>query len=394
MNMANPFQPTQFIAQTVRDIPRSGIREFFDLVQGQKDIISLGVGEPDFVTPWHIREAAIYALERGRTTYTSNLGLPKLREAISVAVEKQFSVRYDPANQILVTVGVSEALDIALRAIINPGDEIIYHEPCYVSYSPSIAMTHGVPVAVSCRAENGFSVTAEAIEAAVTPRSKALVLNFPTNPTGGTMTRAELLKIAEVVLRHNLLVITDEIYSELTFEGEHVSIASLPGMQERTIFLHGFSKAYAMTGFRIGYACGPVELVEAMMKVHQYSMLCASIISQEAAIEALQHGEPDTIMMRDQYQARRNLIVKAFNEMGLKCHLPRGSFYAFPCIQSTGLSSKEFAVRLLREEKVAAVPGGAFGASGEGYLRCCFATALDKIEEAAERMARFVKRVS
>lgn len=394
MNMANPFQPTQFIAQTVRDIPRSGIREFFDLVQGQKDIISLGVGEPDFVTPWHIREAAIYALERGRTTYTSNLGLPKLREAISVAVEKQFSVRYDPANQILVTVGVSEALDIALRAIINPGDEIIYHEPCYVSYSPSIAMTHGVPVAVSCRAENGFSVTAEAIEAAVTPRSKALVLNFPTNPTGGTMTRAELLKIAEVVLRHNLLVITDEIYSELTFEGEHVSIASLPGMQERTIFLHGFSKAYAMTGFRIGYACGPVELVEAMMKVHQYSMLCASIISQEAAIEALQHGEPDTIMMRDQYQARRNLIVKAFNEMGLKCHLPRGSFYAFPCIQSTGLSSKEFAVRLLKEEKVAAVPGGAFGASGEGYLRCCFATALDKIEDAAERMARFVKRVS
>jgi len=392
--MSKPFQPTQFIAQAVRDIPRSGIREFFDLVQGQKDIISLGVGEPDFVTPWHIREAAIYALERGRTTYTSNLGLPKLREAISASVENNFGVHYDPAHQILVTVGVSEALDIALRAIINPGDEIIYHEPCYVSYSPSIAMTHGVPVAVSCKAENGFSVTAEAIEAAVTPRSKALVLNFPTNPTGGTMTRTELLKIADVVLRHNLLVITDEIYSELTFEGEHVSIAALPGMRERTIFLHGFSKAYAMTGFRIGYACGPVELIEAMMKVHQYSMLCASIISQEAAIEALQHGEPDTIMMREQYKLRRNLIVKAFNDMGLKCHLPRGSFYAFPCIESTGLSSKEFATRLVKEEKVAAVPGGAFGVSGEGYLRCCFATALDKIEEAADRMARFVKRVS
>jgi aminotransferase len=392
--MSKPFQAQQFVAQTVRDIPRSGIREFFDLVQGQKDIISLGVGEPDFVTPWHIREAAIYALERGRTTYTSNLGLPKLREAISTSVGKHFGVHYDPANQILVTVGVSEALDIALRAIINPGDEIIYHEPCYVSYSPSIAMTHGVPVAVSCKAENGFSVTAEAIEAAVTPRSKALVLNFPTNPTGGTMTRTELLKIADVVLRHNLLVITDEIYSELTFEGEHVSIASLPGMRERTIFLHGFSKAYAMTGFRIGYACGPAELIEAMMKVHQYSMLCASIISQEAAIEALQHGEPDTVMMREQYKLRRNLIVKAFNDMGLKCHLPRGSFYAFPCIESTGLSSKEFATRLVKEEKVAAVPGGAFGASGEGYLRCCFATALDKLEEAAERMARFVKRVS
>lgn len=390
--MSKPFQAQQFVAQTVRDIPRSGIREFFDLVQGQKDIISLGVGEPDFVTPWHIREAAIYALERGRTTYTSNLGLPKLREAIAENVSRNFQVAYDPATQVLVTVGVSEALDIALRAIINPGDEIIYHEPCYVSYSPSIAMTHGVPVAVSCRAENGFSVTAEAIEAVVTQRSKALVLNFPTNPTGGTMTREELLKIADVVLRHNLLVITDEIYSELTFEGDHVSIASLPGMRERTIFLHGFSKAYAMTGFRIGYACGPAELIEAMMKVHQYSMLCASIISQEAAIEALLHGEPDTVMMRDQYKLRRNLIVNALNTMGLQCHLPRGSFYAFPCVKNTGLSSKEFAVRLLKEEKVAAVPGGAFGASGEGYLRCCFATALDKIEEAVERMSRFVKR--
>ncbi len=391
--MTTPFQPEKFIAANVADIPRSGIREFFDIVQSQKDVISLGVGEPDFVTPWHIREAAIYALERGKTTYTSNLGLLKLREAISASVEKHFHVRYDPKTQILIAVGVSEALDLALRAVINPGDEIIYHEPCYVSYSPSVSLAHGVPVAVSCSAENGFAVTAEALEKAVTPRSKGLLLNFPTNPTGGTMTRAELLKIAAVVLRHNLLVITDEIYSELTFEGGHVSIASLPGMAERTIFLHGFSKAYAMTGFRIGYACGPVELIEAMMRIHQYSMLCASIISQEAALEAILHGEPDTAEMREQYRARRNFIVQAFNDIGLTCHLARGSFYAFPCIKSTGLNSKEFAFKLLEQEKVACVPGSAFGPSGEGYLRCCFATALDQIQIATERMGRFVGRI-
>ena len=391
--MSTSFQAEKFIAGNVRSIPRSGIRDFFDIVQGMKDVISLGVGEPDFVTPWHIREAAIYALERGRTSYTSNLGLLKLREVIAASLEKHFKVSYDPKRQILIAVGVSEAMDIAFRAIINPGDEVIYHEPCYVSYSPGISLAHGVPVAVSCSAGNGFAVTAEAIEQVITPRSKALVLNFPTNPTGGTMTRAELEKIARVVQRHNLLVITDEIYSELTFEGEHVSIASLPGMIERTIFLHGFSKAYAMTGFRIGYACGPAEIIEAMMRIHQYSMLCASIISQEAAIEAIEHGEPDTVEMREQYRLRRNFIVNALNGMGLKCHLPRGSFYAFPCIQSTGMSSKDFAVRLLQEEKVACVPGGAFGPSGEGYLRCCFATALDRIQEAMERMGRFVKRV-
>jgi aminotransferase len=391
--MAPPFQPQSFIADHVREIPRSGIREFFDLVQSTVGVISLGVGEPDFITPWHIREAAIYALERGKTSYTSNLGLLRLREAISANVEKNFGITYDPKCQILVTVGVSEALDIALRAVLNPGDEVIFHEPCYVSYSPSVGLTHGVPVPVACKAENGFAVTAEAIEAVVTPRSKALMLNFPTNPTGGTMTRTDLLKIAEVVLRHNLLVITDEIYSELTFEGQHVSIASLPGMRERTIFLHGFSKAYAMTGFRIGYACGPVELIEAMMKVHQYSMLCASIISQEAAIEALTYGEPDTIEMREQYKARRNFIVSALNQMGLNCHSPRGSFYAFPNIEATGLASKEFATRLLKEEKVACVPGSAFGASGEGFIRCCFATSLEQLQIAAERMGRFVARL-
>ena len=391
--MAPPFQSQDFIARHVREIPRSGIREFFDIVQAMPDVISLGVGEPDFVTPWHIREAAIYALESGKTSYTSNLGLLKLREAISGHVEKKFGVTYDPKNQVLVTVGVSEALDIALRAVLNPGDEALYHEPCYVSYSPGITLAHGVAVPVSCAADQGFSLTAEAIENAVTPRSKVLVLNFPTNPTGGTMTRAGLLKIAEAVLRHNLLVITDEIYSELTFEGTHVSIASLPGMRERTVFLHGFSKAYAMTGFRIGYACGPAELIEAMMRIHQYSMLCASVISQEAALEAIQHGEEDTAEMREQYRARRNFIVDAFNEMGLSCHLPRGSFYAFPSIKRTGLRSKEFAVKLLEQEKVACVPGSAFGPGGEGYLRCCFATALDQIEVATDRMSRFVGRI-
>jgi aminotransferase len=391
--MVSARSSDQFVANHVQAIPRSGIRDFFDIVQGMKDVISLGVGEPDFVTPWHIREAAIYALERGRTSYTSNLGLPKLREAIARSLRKHFNINYDPKTQILIAVGVSEAMDIAIRAITNPGDEILYHEPCYVSYAPSISLAHGIPVGIPCRAEEGFAVTAEAIERAITPRSKGLILNFPTNPTGGTMTRVELEKIAALVRRHDLLVLTDEIYSELTFEGDHVSIASLPGMAERTIFLHGFSKAYAMTGFRIGYACGPEELIDAMMRIHQYSMLCASIISQEAALEAIEHGEADTASMRDQYRVRRNFIVKGLNDIGLACHLPRGSFYAFPCIRSTGLSSKEFAIRLLESEKVACVPGSAFGPSGEGYLRCCFATALPQIEIAIERMARFVKGI-
>lgn len=382
-----------FVARHVRSLPRSGIREFFDLVQGQPDVISLGVGEPDFVTPWHIREAAMYALERGKTSYTSNLGLLKLREAIAANVQRHFGVRYDPKREILVTVGVSEALDIALRAVVNPGDEVLYHEPCYVSYSPSVALAYGVAVAVPCRAEDGFAVRADAIAARITPRSRVLVLNFPTNPTGGTMDEAGLLEVAALARQHNLVVITDEIYSELTFEGRHVSIASLPGMRERTIFLHGFSKAYAMTGFRIGYACGPVDLVEAMMKIHQYSMLCASILSQEAATEALLNGDPDVAEMRESYRLRRNFIVRALNELGLACHVPRGSFYVFPSIAGTGLDSKGFALRLLQEEKVACVPGSAFGASGEGYLRCCFATALDRIEEAMIRLGRFLDRL-
>lgn len=382
---------SQFVADHVRALPRSGIREFFDIVQGMPEVISLGVGEPDFVTPWHIREAAIYAIERGRTTYTSNFGLLRLREEIVRRVAEGFGARYNPVNEVLVTVGVSEALDIAMRALINPGDEVIYHEPCYVSYMPGIALAHGVPRAVACRAEDGFAVRPEAIAAAITPRTKALVLNFPTNPTGGTMTQEDLAAIAALAVKHDLIVITDEIYSELTYEGSHASFVSLPGMRERTIFLHGFSKAYAMTGFRIGYACGPVELIEAMMKVHQYSMLCASIISQEAAIEALRNGQSATEEMRESYRIRRDFIVRSFNVMGLPCHLPRGAFYAFPSVQPTGLSSKEFAVRLLKEKSVACVPGNAFGPCGEGFLRCCYATAMDRIEIAVERMAEFVR---
>lgn len=391
--MSQNFKSSDLIAKQIQHIPRSGIREFFELVQGRKDIISLGVGEPDFVTPWHIREAAIYSLERGRTSYTSNLGLPRLRNAISNYVGENFGVQYKAESQILISVGVSEALDLALRAVINPGDEIIYHEPCYVSYAPGISLAHGIPVPVPCLAENGFAVTAEAIEKAITPNSKALVLNFPTNPTGGTMTFDALERIAELVKRHNLLVITDEIYSELTFEGNHVSIASLPSMAERTIFLHGFSKAYAMTGFRIGYACGPPELVDAMMRIHQYSMLCASAISQDAAIEALENGAGPVEEMKEEFRLRRNYIVSAYNEMGLECQLPNGSFYAFPSIKSTGLSSKEFASRLVQQEGVACVPGNAFGTSGEGFLRCCFAAGFEQIKIACERTSRFVKEL-
>ena len=380
------------IAKHVQSLPPSGIREFFELVQGQRDVISLGVGEPDFSAPWKVREAAIYALERGRTGYTSNLGLTKLRESIAGYVKDNFAVEYDPAVEILVTVGVSEALDLALRALINPGDEVVYHEPCYVSYSPSIALTHGKAVPVACTAKTDFSVSAKSIEQAITPRSRVLVLNFPTNPTGGTMTREELIEIAAVVERQNLIVIADEIYAELTFEGEHISIASLPGMKERTIFLHGFSKAYAMTGFRVGYACGPGELISAMTRIHQYSILCASVISQEAALEAILNGGDALSEMREAYRHRRNFMVRALNDMGLNCHSPRGSFYTFPSVQSTGLSSKEFAMRLLKEERVACVPGDAFGTSGEGHLRCCFAASLDAIEQAMERMARCIKK--
>lgn len=381
------------IARHVREIPRSGIRDFFEIVQSMHDVISLGIGEPDFVTPWHIREAAIYSLEKGHTGYTSNLGSPRLRRIISDYVGNRFGLAYRAENEVIVTVGVSEAIDIAIRALVNPGDEVLYHEPCYVSYAPTVLLAHGVPVAVPTRPEADFALDPEALAERITPRSKLLMLNFPTNPTGGTLDRARLEKIARLCVEHDLIVITDEIYSELTYDdAEHLSIASMPGMQERTIFLHGVSKAFAMTGWRIGFGCGPAELIEAMMKVHQYAMLCAPIMSQEAAAEALQHGEPAMEAMRREYALRRNYIVSALNEMGLETFSPRGSFYAFPCIRSTGMDSRTFALSLLQAENVAAVPGSAFGESGEGYLRCSFATALPKIKIAMERMARFVEQ--
>jgi len=382
------------IARHVASIPRSGIRDFFDLVIGRDDVISLGVGEPDFVTPWHIREAAIYSLEKGQTTYTANLGLLSLRKSISKYVSGFFDIDYDPAKEILVTVGVSEAIDIALRALLNPGDEVIYHEPCYVSYSPSIVMAHGVAVPVETTKEDGFSLKPEALEKAITPKSRILMLNFPTNPTGAVASNEDLEGIAKLAVKHDLIVLADEIYSELRYDGiKHVSIASLPGMKERTILMHGFSKAFAMTGFRLGYACAPHPIIEAMMKIHQYSMLCAPIMSQNAAIEALENGTPAMEKMRDSYHQRRDFLVKRLNEIGLDCHLPGGAFYVFPDIRKTGLSSKDFAMGLLEEESVAAVPGVAFGPSGEGFLRCCYATGMEDLRTAMTCMERFVSKL-
>jgi len=385
---------TRYIAKHVINLPKSGIRDFFEIVAKMKDVISLGIGEPDFDTPWHIREAAIYALEKGKTHYTSNLGLIELRRAISRYVEQNFSVAYRPEYEIIITVGVSEALDIACRAFINPGDKVMYHQPCYVSYSPSITLTHGVPVPVPTFARDNFALTVEALRAAWQPGCKILMLNLPCNPTGGTCDRAQIEGIAKFAVEKDLLVLSDEIYSELTFEGVHTSIASLPGMKERVIFLHGFSKAFAMTGWRIGYACGPAALIEAMMKIHQYSMLCASILSQEAALEALVRGEDAMKSMRDQYHRRRDFIVRRFNEIGLKCHLPRGSFYAFPDVSVTGLSEKDFAVSLLQAEKVAMVPGTAFGANGSGFCRACFATSYEQLIEAGNRIDRHVQSLA
>ncbi len=380
------------IATHVRDLPKSGIREFFDIVAQEKEVISLGVGEPDFDTPWHIREAAIYSLEHGRTHYTSNLGLPELRTSICKYVHKHFGVAYDPRTEVIITVGVSEAIDLALRAMINPGDEVLYHEPCYVSYAPSVTMAHGIAVAIPTRAEENFRLTAEALAEKITPRSKVLMLNFPCNPTGATQSRAELEKIVRLCIDHDLIVLTDEIYSELTYDGaEHVSIASLAGMRERCVFLHGFSKAFAMTGFRIGYACAPAALTDAMMKIHQYAILCANTMAQDAAIEALENGARAVEAMRREYETRRNYIVAAFNELGLECFKPVGSFYIFPKITNSGLTSREFSLGLLEKKKVACVPGPAFGASGEGFVRCCYATSLDQIKTAMERIGEFLQ---
>ncbi len=376
----------------VRDIPRSGIRDFFDLVTTMKDVISLGIGEPDFDTPWHVRESTVFALERGATHYTSNLGYLELRRALVRYVRKTFGAEYDPECEVLVTVGVSEALDLALRALLNPGDEVLYHEPCYVSYRATILFAHGVPVAVETRAENGFRLTRAMLEAKATPRTKVLMLNFPNNPTGAVMSRTDLEDIAAFARERDLIVVTDEIYAELTYDAPHTSVVSLPGLRDRTIFLHGFSKAWAMTGFRLGYACGPAELIEAMMKIHQYTMLCASSLGQKAALEALARPESDITEMVDEYRRRRNYIAAALADMALECHRPLGAFYAFPSVAKFGLPSKEFSLALLREEKVAVVPGTAFGACGEGFVRCAYATSMENIKEAMARLRRFLGR--
>lgn len=380
------------IASHVRVMPPSGIRDFFDIVSTMKDVISLGIGEPDFTTPWHIREAAIFSLERGITSYTSNLGLMSLREALARYVQRVFKAEYNPANEILVTVGVSEALDLAMRAILEPGDEVIFHEPCYVSYHPVITLAYGKAVAIQTRPENNFALTADEVAARITPRTRAIVLNYPNNPTGAILPLENLKAICELAIKHDLIVIADDIYAELTYDGTHTSAASLPGMKERTIFLHGFSKAWAMTGFRLGYACGPVDLIGAMMKIHQYTMLCAPTLSQKAAVEALNQPESDIKEMKDEYERRRNFIHASFTAMGIPCPRPAGAFYAFPCVSACGMSSKDFAYKLLAEERVAAVPGTAFGTCGEGYVRCSYATSMDEIKEAMVRIERFIGR--
>jgi aminotransferase len=384
----------RFIARHVVDLPKSGIRDFFEIVSKMKDVISLGIGEPDFDTPWHIREAAIYALEKGKTHYTSNLGLIELRRAISRYVETHYRLGYRPEDEIIVTVGVSEAIDLALRALLNPGEKVLYHQPCYVSYNPSATLAHAKAVPVPTRAEDGFALNAADLERCWQPGCKVLLMNLPCNPTGGTCDRARLEQIARFAVEKDLIVLTDEIYSELVYDREHISIGVFPGLKERTLFLHGFSKAFAMTGFRIGYACGPAELIEAMMKVHQYSMLCAPILAQEAAIEALIRGEDSVKAMRDQYHRRRDLVVRRFNEMGLACHLPGGAFYAFPSVAATGKSDRDFAYGLLEAEKVAVVPGGAFGESGAGFVRASFATGYEQLTEACDRIERFVQKGS
>ncbi len=383
----------RLVAPHIAQLPPSGIRKFFDLVNSMDDVISLGVGEPDFTTPWTIRESGIYSLERGHTSYTSNLGTPALRRAICSYVEKHYNCSYDPANECIVTIGVSEAVDLALRALISPGDEVIYTEPCYVSYPAEIRMAHGVPVPVTTRAENAFAVEPADIAGAITPRTRAILLNFPCNPTGAVMPPEKLREVAALAVKYDLAVLTDEIYSELNYDTEHVSIASFPGMKERTIFLHGFSKAFAMTGWRVGYACAPAPIIAAMMKIHQYAIMCAPTVAQEAALEALKNGGDAMREMRESYRARRDFFVAGLRKIGLECLMPHGAFYAFPSVANTGLSSEEFAEKLLKAEKVAVVPGEAFGPGGKGFVRCCYATSADELREALIRMERFLNSI-
>ena len=380
----------RFIAKHIATLPKSGIRAFFDLVNSMDNVISLGVGEPDFVTPWSIRQSGIGSIEHGHTGYTSNLGMLSLRRAITSYVERNYGISYHPETECIVTVGVSEAVDLAFRALLNPGDEVIYSEPSYVSYPAEILMAHGVPVPVKTRVDNAFALDPDDVEKAITPRTKVIILNYPCNPTGAEISREGLEKLAALAVKYDLVVFTDEIYSELCFEEEHTSIAALPGMRERCVFLHGFSKAFAMTGWRVGYACAPAEITDAMMKIHQYSIMCAPTAAQEAALEALQNGESQMAEMRESYRERRDFFVAGLNRIGLKCLVPKGAFYAFPSVTSTGLSSAEFAEELLRQERVAAVPGTAFGAAGEGFLRCCYATAGEELREALRRMERFL----
>ncbi|GMK41093.1 aminotransferase [Paenibacillus sp. CCS19] len=382
-----------YLAPQARSLKPSGIRRFFDLVSGRKDVITLGVGEPDFVTPWHVRDACVASLENGKTQYTSNAGMPELREAIGSYLDSRFKVTYNPADEILVTVGGSEAIDLALRALIAPGDEILIPEPCYISYSPITTLSGGVAVGIETFADDAFKLRAEQLKAVITPRSKVLILCYPSNPTGGVMTYDDWLPIAKLVEEHDLIVISDEIYAELSYGQKHVSFAAMPGMRDRTILVSGFSKAFAMTGWRMGYACGHPEIIAAMLRIHQYTVMCAPIMGQVAALEALTNGMEEMERMIESYNQRRRLVVKGFREIGLECHEPQGAFYAFPSIKSTGLSSELFAERLLTEGNVAAVPGNVFGLGGEGHLRCSYATSVAQLNEAIERIGKFVERV-
>ena len=381
----------RFINQKVQSIQPSGIRKFFDIANEIEDVISLGVGEPDFDTPWHVREEGIYTLQKGRTFYTANRGLMELRTEISNYIARNQAVQYNPATQVLVTIGGSEAIDLALRACLEPGDEVIYHEPCYVSYLPCITLADGVPVPIPLKEANDFRLTAEELEAAITPKSKALILSFPNNPTGAVMTKEDLEAIAEVIVRHDLLVITDEIYSELSYTGKkHYSLIDLPGMVERTIYINGFSKAYAMTGWRLGYCCGPEEILAQMVKIHQFAIMAAPTMSQYAGTMALKNGASDVEMMRDSYNQRRRYLMAELKRLGIPCFEPFGAFYIFPNISQFGLSSEEFATRLIREHKVAVVPGSAFGQSGEGFVRVSYAYSIDELKQAFERIERFI----
>lgn len=384
---------TKPLSEVVQDIKPSGIRKFFDIVSEMKDAISLGVGEPDFDTPWHIRDEGIYALEKGKTFYTSNAGLKELREEICNYQKRHQGIEYNPLNEVIVTVGGSEAIDIGLRAMINPGDEVIIPQPSYVSYEPCALLAGAKPVVINLKAENEFRLTEEELRNAITDKTKVLILPFPNNPTGAIMEREDLEKIARVIIENDIYVMSDEIYGALTYKGEHVSIASLDGMKERTILIDGFSKAYAMTGWRLGYACGPQEIIKQMTKIHQFAIMCAPTTSQYAAVEALKNGDEDVKIMRQSYNQRRRFLINAFKEMGLECFEPFGAFYVFPCIKEFGMTSEEFATRFLEEEKVAAVPGTAFGESGEGYLRISYAYSLEKLKVAMERLRHFVEKL-